>query len=123
MGQELFLNRELIEKQTVNLSEMLQRSKDFLLQLSGVKDVETSHHPVFGDLYVKVSPGWTLVNDETGQQTVTRESFTSFPLYFLGVGVEKERVSDPVTVDRVAPTVSKAIHIRAPNGCGKAPLF
>ena len=72
---------------------------------------------------MKVSPGWTLVNDETGQQTVTRESFTSFPLYFLGVGVEKERVSDPATVDRVAPTVSKAIHIRAPNGCGKAPLF
>lgn len=123
MGRELFLNRELIEKQTVNLSEMLQRSKDFLLQLSGVKDVETSHHPVFGDLYVKVSPGWTLVNDETGQQTVTRESFTSFPLYFLGAGVDNERVNDPVTVDRVAPTVSKAIHIRAPNACGKAPLF
>ncbi len=123
MGNEVFLNRSLIEKQTLNLSEMQQRSRDFILQLSGVKDVETSFHPILGDLKIKVSPGWTLVNDETGGQTVSRESYVTFPLYFLGTGIEHEEVDTPVSLERIAPTVSKVIHIRAPNGCGKAPLF
>ena len=123
MDNEIFLNRSLVEVRTVNLSEMQQRSRDFLLQLSGVKDVTTSFHPILGDLKIKVSPGWTLHNDDTGKQTVARESFVNFPLYFLGPGIGREDTDAPVSLERVAPTICKTIHIRAPNGCGEAPLF
>lgn len=123
MGDEIFLSRSLMERHTVNVTEMLQRSCDFLMQLSGVKDVTPMRHPILGDLKIKAAPGWVILNEETGKQIVSRESYVGFPLYFLGGGVSRQKVDTPVTIDRVAPTVSRAIHIRAPNGCGKAPLF
>ena len=103
MGNELYLNLKLIESRNLNLAEVLERSSDFLIQLSGVKDV-----------YLK--------NEDTLEQSFARESYMSFPLFLFGCGVAPEKVSIPVSIDRVAPTISKALRIRAPNGCSQAPL-
>jgi hypothetical protein len=46
-----------------------------------------------------------------------------FPLFFLGTNILSEKVETPVTIDRVAPTVTQALRIRAPNGCAQRPLF
>lgn len=141
LGDELYLNLKLIEQRNLNLTEVLDRCSSFLIQLSGVKDVYTrerlglgawtpgisrlrnAFNPhCSGDILIQIAPGWTLVNESTGERWVSRESYIGFPLVFMGPGTARGRVETPVTVDRIAPTVCGALRIRAPNGCGAAPL-
>lgn len=141
LENQIFLNLKLIEERNLNLAEVLERSADFLIQLSGVRDIYTSqrlslgawtpgisklrnaYNPkCSGDILVQISPGWVLSNENTHEQIVSRESYMPFPLYFMGANVEAEKVMTPVTVDHVAPTLAKAMRIRAPNGCPQAPL-
>ena len=141
LGNELYLNLKLIENRNLNLTEILERSSDFLIQLSGVRDVYSSqrlalgagtpgiarlrnaYHPkCSGDILIQVSPGWTLVNENTHEQTIVRESYVGFPLFFMGSNIEPDTVHTPVTIDYVAPTLAKSMRIRAPNACDLAPL-
>ncbi len=140
-GNELFLNHKLIENQNLNLTEILERSSDFLIQLSGVRDIYTSNRlangawtpgisqlrnaynpKCSGDILIQVSPGWTLENETTLERTISRESYIGFPLFMYGCNVKTEQVVTPVSIDRVAPTIAQFMRIRAPNACSLAPL-
>ena len=123
-GNQIYLNRKLIEDRHVTLAEVVSRSKDFLTQNAGVRSVgESPYSPVIsGDLIVEVTPGWTLVNDETGEQYTSRAAFTPFPIILYGAGTTARRVTTPVSVCQIAPTIARAIRIRAPNACAEAPL-
>lgn len=140
-GTQIYLNHKLVEEKQINLAEMLERAQDFLLQLSGVKDVYTSsrllqgawtpgisrmrggYNPRYsGDVLIEVAPGWHYVNKSTRENQLVRESYIPFPIIFLGEGFKAESVSSPVTIDYIAPTLSKAMRIRAPNACSVAPL-
>lgn len=140
-GTQLYLNHKLIEQKQINLAEMLERAQDFLLQLSGVKDVYTSSRLLqgawtpgisrmrgaynsrySGDILIEVNPGWHSVNQTTHEDQLVRESYIPFPIIFLGEGFKAETVQTPLTIDYIAPTLSKAMRIRAPNACDKAPL-
>ena len=61
-------------------------------------------------------------NEENFQQYTSKESTMPFPLVFYGTGVVAEEVTTPITIDRIAPTIAKAIRIRAPNACSVTPL-
>ena len=141
-GTQLYLNHKLVEQKQVNLAEMLERTQDFLLQLSGVKDVYTSsrlmqgawtpgisrmrggYNPRYsGDVLIEVAPGWHYVNPSHHENQLSRESYIPFPILFMGTGIQKGKEEKPVSIDYVAPTLSKAIRIRAPNGCDKSPLW
>ena len=138
---QLFFNHQLIESKRINLSDITQRSQEFLCQLAGVKrvfsglqlinghpcdqqKVRNSYHPQrCGDLLIEVAPGWHIQNEETGYDKLSQLSTPSFPIIFYGAGIQSARVQTPVTTDRIAPTISKAIRIRAPNACTSEPLF
>ena len=141
LDNQLYLDQKLIERRGLNLAELLERSQDFLIQMAGVRDVYTSRRLALasadrlvsrirngynprcsGDILLKVAPGWHLVNENTQDDHIIRDSYLSFPLYFFGANVTPEKVATPVTVDQIAPTIAKAIRIRAPNGCGSMPL-
>ena len=141
LGDELYLNLKLIESRSLNLAEVLVRCSDFLIQLSGVKDVYTSQRLALGawtpgisklrnaynpkcsgDILIQVSPGWVLSNEDTHEQSICRETYVGFPLFMLGCNVTPEKVLMPVSVDHVAPTLAKAMRIRAPNACSLAPI-
>lgn len=141
-GTQLYLDHKLIEQKQINLAELLGRVQDFLLQLSGVKDVYTSsrllqgawtpgisrmrgsYNPRYsGDVLIEVAPGWHYVNETMHENQLVRESYIPFPIIFWGEGVIAEKVHTPATVDYIAPTLSKAIRIRAPNACSVPPLF
>ncbi|MBQ6162027.1 MAG: alkaline phosphatase family protein [Prevotella sp.] len=121
---QIYLNRKLAEQRHINFSEMLSRSKDFIIQLSGVRAVVDSPYSpnISGDIIVEISPGWQVVNEETGEKFVSRASYVPFPIIFYGAGIKPQRISTPVTVDQIAPTIANAIHIRAPNACSASPL-
>jgi len=141
-GTQLYLSHKLFENKQVGLTEALERSQDFLLQLSGVKDVYTSqrllqgawtpgisrirggYNPRYsGDITIEVAPGWRYVNEDTRENQLVRETYIPYPVVFFGAGVAADSIETPVTVDCVAPTLSKAIRIRAPNACAGKPLF
>ncbi len=123
-GNQIYLNRKLIEDRHITLAEVVSRSKDFLTQSAGVRSVsESPNSPaVSGDLIVEVTPGWQLVNDETGEQYTSRAAFIPFPIIVYGAGTQPRRVTTPVSVCQIAPTIARAIRIRAPNACADAPL-
>lgn len=142
LGTQLYLDHKLIEQKQINLAELLERTQDFLLQLSGVKDVYTSsrlqqgawtpgisrmrgsYNPRYsGDVLIEVAPGWHYINPTLHENQLVRESYIPFPIIFLGDTLPAEKVSTPVTIDYIAPTLSKAMRIRAPNACNVAPLF
>lgn len=141
MGNQLYFDLKGIEKKNINLGELLERSADFLIQLSGVRDVYTSqrlaqgawtpgirnlrnaYNPrCSGDVLIQVAPGWTLVDEQTGERKQYRESYMTFPLYFYGLDIAPQEQKEPVSVDRVAPTLARCMRIRAPNACNAAPL-
>lgn len=147
LGTEIYFNHKVLEERQINVSEFQSRAQDFLLQLSGVKDIYTAQRLLqgawtpgisrmrggfnpqrSGDLRIQVQPGWHIktadlvVGNGHPQQLIARESHITFPIILYGTGFEPETIHTPVTVDCIAPTLSKALRIRAPNACSKAPL-
>ena len=141
MGNQLYFNLKLIENKGFNLSEVLERSAGFLIQLTGVRDVYTSQRLAHGawtagirnirnayspkcsgDVMVQVAPGWKLVNEQTREHSQQRESYMGFPLFFYGLDIQPQIVKEPVGIDHVAPTLARCMRIRAPNACDASPL-
>ncbi len=138
---QLFLNLKLLESKRISLTDACQRAQEFLSQLSGVRNVYSGlqlltnineqtkrirngyHAERCGDILIEVQPGWKLENENTHQTSLSRASFLQFPIIFYGAGTKAERISEHVTVDRIAPTIAKCIRIRAPNACQAEPLF
>lgn len=140
-GTQLYLNHKLIENKQLNLSELLARSQDFLLQLSGVRDVYTSqrllqgawtpgisrirngyHIQHSGDIMIEVAPGWHYTNEDTNERRLVRASYVPFPIIFFGAGVGVHHDETPVGTDYIAPTLAGAMRIRAPNACNQKPI-
>ena len=140
-GTQIYLNHKLIEQKQINMAELLERTQDFLLQLSGVKDVYTStrlmqgawtpgissirgaYNPRYsGDVLIEVSPGWHYVNASHHDNRLVRESYIPFPIIFMGQGFKSDPVNTPATTDYIAPTLSEAVRIRAPNACSHPAL-
>lgn len=140
-GRQIYLNRKFIENKQINLGELLERCQDFLLQLDGVKDVYTSQRLIqgawtpgiskirngynactSGDILIEVAPGWRYTNTDDQKNQQVRATYIPFPIIFFGYGITHEEITTPVTIDYIAPTLSKAIRIRAPNGCKLQPL-
>lgn len=139
-GNQIYLDHKLLEQKRIGLSDMLTRCQEFLIQNSGVRDVYTSmrllegrgdiekirngHNPaISGDIIIEVAPGWQLYNEDNQQKYTSRQNAVPFPIIVYGANTKPARVTTPVTIDRLAPTISKAIRIRAPNACKATPLF
>ena len=138
---QLFLNHKLLERKNINMGDILRRSQEFIIQLSGVRNVYTANQLITsdsnqlsairnafnvdkcGDLIVNILPGWQLVNEESHTSVTSRASNIPFPIIFWGAGIKSQRIQTAVTADHIAPTIARAIRIRAPNACSAEPLF
>jgi hypothetical protein len=121
---QLYLNHQLLEQKRITLSDATLKAKEFLLQMTGVKRVQTHlYESHIGDLVVELASGWQMQNDDTHEQIQIKKQLAYFPIIFYGANIPAERVKTPVSIERIAPTISKAIRIRAPNACMATPLF
>ncbi len=122
---QIYLNHRLIDNQKINYSELVQRSKDLLRTTAGVSSVIDTPYDtaITGDLWIEVSPGWKILNEDTGEVYQSRMAFIPFPVIFYGSDIKPELVNEAITTEYIAPTIAKAIRIRAPNACQAAPLF
>lgn len=136
-GLHIYFNHKLIEQKQLNLPDVLNKSAEFLVQMSGVKAAYTAHqlilnahtperlalHNAFnihasGDILLELNPGWKRVSeDPLVDSYYTSEAIINFPIIFFGHSVKPEVIPVPVTVDCIAPTVTHAVRIRAPNAC------
>ena len=140
--QEVYLNHKLIEQKQLNLPEILNRSSEFLVQFSGVKDVYSSQRlqlgswtpdidkiknrynaSCSGDLWIEVLPGWTIVRDHSLDTKVVRDIYTSSPLIFMGWNVKPEILHTPLNIGHIAPTIAHFMRIRAPNAATLSPIM
>ena len=121
---QIYLDRKLIEQRHISFTDVITRSKELLVQTAGVRNVSTSpYNPsVSGDLVIETAPGWQILNADSHENYFSRAAFIPFPIIMYGAGVKPGRVTTQATVDRIAPTVAKAIRIRAPNACSSEPL-
>ena len=140
-NQQIYLNHKLIESKQLNLAEIQNKSADFLIQFSGVNEAYSAHRLLSGpwspqielarngfhrkrsgDLLIDVLPGWTIVEENVTDSRVVRHADVPAPLIFLGGGIKPETIRVPVNITRIAPTLSSAMRIRAPNACTATPL-
>lgn len=137
----IYFNHQLLRQKNINLGEISSRSQEFLLQISGIRNVYTANQLLTsdsyllerirngfnvekcGDLIIDIAPGWKLVNEETSEKSTSRSAHIPFPIIVYGACTKAERIQTPVTVDRIAPAIARAIRIRAPNACVAEPLF
>ena len=138
---QLFLNHKLLESKRISLTDASQCAQEFIVQMAGVSNVYTRqqllnndtsqlskvrnsfHAHRSGDIIIEVIPGWHLQNEDTNDDILSQVSAPIFPIILYGGGIYPDRVKQPVTTDRIAPTIAKTIHIRAPNACTSDPLF
>ena len=76
-----------------------------------------------GDIMIEISPGWNIYNEDNLESQTSRLSFIPFPIILYGTNITTERITQPVSVNRIAPSIAKSIRIRAPNACSAEPLF
>lgn len=140
-NNQIYLNHKLLENQHISLSDILNRSSEFLHMSEGVRDVHTAssilsatngysmqlrnafNPTLSGDIIIEISPGWKIVNEDTAESHTSTAFAIRFPIIFYGCDLKAEVLPDVVSTDCIAPTISKAIRIRAPNGCRSLPLF
>jgi hypothetical protein len=123
-ANHIFLNHHLLEQKRITLTDATTKAKEFMLQMSGVKRVTTHlYEPHMGDLVVELNPGWQMQNDDTHEQVSFKKALPYFPILFYGANVPHQKVQTPISIDRIAPTIAKAIRIRAPNACMASPIF
>lgn len=121
---QLYLNTQLLESKRITITDATQRAKEFLLQSAGVKSVDIHLFETHrGDLTIHLSPGWQLSDENTNQTEKAKVDLAFFPIIVFSSGIQSARVQAPVTVDRIAPSIAKAIRIRAPNASNALPLF
>lgn len=140
--QHIYLNHKLIEDKGLLLADVQEKAAQFLMQFSGVNEVYSAnrlllgawtpqiekirngfHRKNSGDLLIDVLPGWTIMQENSSYNRVVRAANLTSPIMLLGAGIQAETISTPVSSDRLAPTLTHILRIRAPNACQAQPLF
>ena len=137
---QIYLNVKDIEQKRLKINEILSLSQSFLLQCEGIRNAYTIQSlqasqnsntelirngmnvTVGGQIVLDIAPGWKLVNEENQDEYQVDSRAIHFPIIIYRQGTEPQQIVQPVTIDRLAPTIATTIHIRAPNACSAQPL-
>lgn len=138
---QIYLNHKLIEEKQLNLAGIQEKAAQFLIQFSGVNEVYSAnrlllgswspqterirngfHRKRSGDLLIDVLPGWTVMQENATDNRAVRLGTLPTPLIWMGTDIKAATIQTPVRADRVAPTLTGIMRIRAPNACQASPL-
>ena len=138
---EIFLDKELIEKNGYDFDEFMLKSAEFLSQMQGVQDVMTARQimhgdlscvaPVrrkysrklSGDLVLTIQPGWEInYEDNITPNKYVHYNAVPATLIFFGKNITPQHVSREINVTQIAPTLSGALRIRAPSASASLAL-
>lgn len=141
--KQFFLNRKLIKEKNVDLQEIRKKSRDFLIQVSGISESytfdEILNNPVAdrvqrlskatslayaGDVRVEITPGWEIVESDTktGFQTTVKTNMVNTPVFILAPDIKPQKITSSIEAVFLAPTVSRILRIRSPNAAKLSPI-
>ena len=76
-----------------------------------------------GDLVLNLCPGWEVVyEDNADTREYVRINAIPAPCFILAPDVKPVHIATPVRATAIAPTVSRLLRIRSPNGSSSTPL-
>lgn len=132
----VYLNRKEIEEKKLDLREVAEVSRDFLVRMSGVNDAFTmadimgsalpsmealrlgTDPKTGGDIILEFNAGWNIVDDTRfpNDVKVERSSAALTPAFIMGNGIKPEVIEKTVDAIEIAPTLARLLRIRSPNG-------
>lgn len=141
-GSHVYLDHKQIEAMKLDLNEVAEASRDFLVRMSGVNDaytmgdIMTSALPKMealrlgtdpktgGDVVLEFNEGWNIVDDTRfpNDVQVARSSMVLSPFFIMGCGIAPVTIETPVDATALAPTVTQVLRIRSPNGAVSKPV-
>ena len=138
---QIYLNRQLIKERNLDLDTIRDKCAAFLIDMEGVQDVytlqrillrSTNEHtdalrrgllPRYsGDLFIELVPGWEVVHEDAANtREYVRHNAVESPFMLMAPQVPARKITTPVEVTAIAPTVARVLRIRSPNGCTAMP--
>lgn len=136
-GGNLYLDHKSIEARNLDPNSIADEARQFLAQMSGVEQTFTraeilsptspetvalnvGYDPKYGgDVLIRLSPGWSIVDDENGstqRNKPMRQMPVMTPAFIMAPGVVNNKVNATVDATALAPTITDILRIRSPNG-------
>jgi len=142
-NNQIYLNRDAINKENLDLAVFQMKAAEFLSEFSGVSRVTTdmtlrtgvwnndmsdfhkgTHYAGRGDLIITLRPGWRVNTETPGKKDpYIRNNAVQTPVIFMGAGIRPQRIYRDIKATEVAPTITHLLRIRPPNACNEIPLY
>lgn len=146
---KLYLNRQTLKDKNLDGAAVRSEAAAFLMRMTGVDRAYTLEAILSGtagedaealrrntvvatapDVAMTVSPGYELIDDfETAVDTsngaphlVRRAVPATAPLFIMAPQLAAARIDTPVDARAVAPTITRLLRIRSPNGASRPPM-
>ena len=133
-NEQFFFDRKLLEDKKIDLREFQQKAAEFLVLSSGIQDVVTSYQMLHGaynqdvqyyrngyykgmsgDLFLRLQPGWRVVDPQSDQYEKVRNNAVVAPVIFFGTNIKPQKIERTIEATEIAPSVAYRLRIRAPN--------
>ncbi len=137
----VYLDAKEIERLHLDPAAVTADARVFLAKMSGVgrtfsrneliaptsaelRDMGLGYDPKLGgDILVKFLPGWSVVDEDTSTVAKpSRETPVMTPAFIYGGTIAPQVIDTTVESVALAPTITGALRIRAPNGTSSRPL-
>lgn len=142
-GQQIYLNRTLIEDANMNLSDVQTNVANLMLQFSGVANTVTSttlqntnftegifktmqngyNQKRSGDVLIHLKAGWAENPDLNGEFAAPYGHDHRVPLIWYGWKIGRNSVKRSVDLTDIAPTISTLLEISYPNSASGEPIL
>ncbi|HEX6982484.1 MAG TPA: alkaline phosphatase PafA [Balneolaceae bacterium] len=137
INQQVYLNRELMEKRDLSLKEIQLEAAKFLRRFDGVLSTNTAFnfqyndytgglqamyqrgfmHERSGDVYIQLKPGWLDSDYPTGTSHGSPYNYdTHVPLIFYGWNIPHGKTARKTVIPQIAPTISTMLNVGLPSG-------
>jgi predicted AlkP superfamily pyrophosphatase or phosphodiesterase len=134
-NKQIYLNHQLIEDSKLNLSDVQDVASKFILQFSGVANVITStvmdktyfdtgifsymqnsyNQKRSGDVFINLNPGWIEMGRDVSLANSAYKYDIHVPLIWYGWKIKRDKISRPIKIEDIAPTISNMLKIPTPN--------
>lgn len=140
---QIYLNHKAIEQKGLQIEDVAHKSAELVSLFSGVEEVYTQQQLLHqdysqrisrirngydkrtgGDIVIILQQGWKLrLSDRNQPQSQVRHDIYPGPaILFAPAFFKSEYITVPTDATAIAPTVAKAIRIRAPSACRTLPI-
>ncbi len=134
---QIYLNHILIEDSKLSISEVQEKTANFMIQFTGVANAISGSslekgnftHGVFasiqkgynqkrsGDVIINLEPGWIHMTTSSTNHNSAYQYDAHVPLIWYGWKIKRGNILREISICDIAPTISNFLSISFPSGC------